>query len=125
MRNRYIKAILIVLAATGVEAQMVQTALKAAGGGASVEEILSRAEIKAMRTDLLQVVNALKSIDSHNEKDGVYLSKSYALASPGILFCTGKSVFNNHIYCSGFRPSCPKHGGSIVIRAPSYLSFLS
>lgn len=125
MRNRYIKALLIVLAATGVEAQMVQTVLKASGGEFSVEEILSRAAIKAVRTDVLQTVNALKNIDSHNEKDNVYLSKSHALMPLGILPNTGKSIFSNNIYGAGFCFSCLEQDGSIVIRAPSRSPLLS
>ncbi len=52
MMNRYITALLVVLAATGVEAQTYRSALKLALGDLSAEQIIGQPEAKALEEDL-------------------------------------------------------------------------
>ena len=63
MMNRYITALLVVLAATGVEAQTYRSALKLALGDLSVEQIIDQPEAKALEEDLLTIIKALKQAD--------------------------------------------------------------
>lgn len=63
MMNRYITALLVVLAATGVEAQTYRSALKLVLGDLSAEQIIGQPEAKALEEDLLTIIKALKQAD--------------------------------------------------------------
>ena len=60
MVNRYITALLVVLAATGMEAQTYQQALKFALTDISYDEFIQQPEAKALEEDLLCVIKAIK-----------------------------------------------------------------
>ena len=67
MMNKYITALLVVLATTGVEAQTYQSALKAAMGNATLEEFCNHLNIKGVETDILSVIEAYKNISKEEE----------------------------------------------------------
>lgn len=58
--NRYIVALLVVLAATGTEAQTSQMVLKRALSDISEGQILNLTDTKALENDLLSVIRALQ-----------------------------------------------------------------
>lgn len=60
MVNRYITALLVVLAATGMEAQTYQQALKFALADISYDEFIQQPEAKALEEDVLCVLKAIK-----------------------------------------------------------------
>ena len=60
MVNRYITALLVVLAATGMEAQTYQQALKFALTDISYDEFIQQPEAKALEEDILYVIKAIK-----------------------------------------------------------------
>ena len=61
MVNRYITALLVVLAATGMEAQTYQQALKFALTDISYDEFIQQPEAKALEEDILCVLKAIKA----------------------------------------------------------------
>ncbi len=69
MANRYITALLIILAATGVEAQNYESALKLALSDISYQEFIQQPEVRALEDDILSVFKAFKQTD--NEKDDI------------------------------------------------------
>lgn len=69
MVNRYITALLIVLAATGVEAQTYKSALKLALTDISYDEFIQQPEIKALEDDILSVIKAIKLADENYTKN--------------------------------------------------------
>jgi hypothetical protein len=78
--NRYITVLLVVLAATGVEAQKYESALKLAMTDMSYQEVLQQSEALALEHDILSVIKALKQA---SEKE--FNKKTYP-AGHAILF---------------------------------------
>ncbi len=60
MVNRYITALFVVLAATGMEAQTYQQALRFALTDISYDEFIQQPEAKALEEDILHVIKAIK-----------------------------------------------------------------
>ncbi len=67
MVNRYITALLVVLAATGMEAQTYQQALRFALTDISYDEFIQQPEAKSLEDDILYVIKVMKdaSLDEH------------------------------------------------------------
>ena len=65
MVNRYITALLVVLAATGMEAQTYQQALKFALTDISYDEFIQQPEAKALEEDILYIIKAIKEVEQH------------------------------------------------------------
>ena len=74
MVNRYITALLVVLAATGMEAQTYQQALKFALTDISYDEFIQQPEAKALEDDILYVIKAIKEA-SQDEKKPTFCQK--------------------------------------------------
>lgn len=66
--NKYITALLIVLATTGVEAQTYQSALRAVLSENTVEDIYHFPEFKDLENDILC---ALKALSEKNEEEKI------------------------------------------------------
>jgi len=118
MVNRYITAILVVLAATGMEAQTYQQALKFALADISYDEFIQQPEAKALEEDILSVLKALKdatedeSIAAHHHSPSATLTNEQA----GI-------PADSHSYICFYPPVEHKFKapyGSIVIRGPNF-----
>lgn len=60
MMNKYIAALLVILAATGMEAHTYQSALKFAVGNLSYEEFINQPQARALEDDLLAIIKAIK-----------------------------------------------------------------
>mgnify|MGYP007038463721 CR=1 FL=1 len=69
MVNRYITALLVVLAATGMEAQTYQQALKFALMDISYDEFIQQPEAKALEEDILCALKAIKQ--ATEEEDSI------------------------------------------------------
>ena len=116
--NRYITALLVVLAATGMEAQTYQQALKFALTDISYDEFIQQPEAKALEKDLLCVIKAIKEASDEEHK-----SPNHHLASANLSVDTSDILTEIHtnIY---FHPTLEhKHKapyGSIVIRGPNF-----
>ena len=67
--NRYITALLVVLAATGMEAQTYQQALKFALTDISYDEFIQQPEAKALEEDILCALKAIKQ--ATEEEDSI------------------------------------------------------
>ena len=59
MRNKYITTLLVILTATGVEAQDFKSALQEALGEFTVEEIMAQEELSSFKSDILSVLKEL------------------------------------------------------------------
>lgn len=122
MRSGYIKALLVLLAATGVELRTVPSAIKLAVGQFALDEILLQAGKRTIRTDIMSVANTLKSVGSHSGKGNAFHLKNCALASFNLCLLNAECIRSSnicHFYTCCFRLECD---GSIVIRAPSYMA---
>ncbi len=60
MMNRYITALLVVLAATGIETHTYQSALKFALTDITYEEFIKQPQAKALEDDILAIIKAIK-----------------------------------------------------------------
>ncbi len=118
MVNRYITALLVVLAATGMEAQTYQQALRFALTDISYDEFIQQPEAKALEDDILCALKAIKaaSEDESIAEQHHVLSAALAAETSGILTDQHSYIcFNPHIGHK-YRASY----GSIVIRGPDF-----
>ena len=67
--NKYITALLVVLAATGVEAQSYQSALKIALGDVNIEDLCHKQAFKGVEQEILSVLEAFKQIKEDEETE--------------------------------------------------------
>ena len=117
MVNRYITALLVVLAATGMEAQTYQQALKFALTDISYDEFIQQPEAKALEEDILYVIKAIKqaseeeNMSEHHDPQAAVLAaaKTDILTDSHLNICFHPVVV--HKYKAPF--------GSIVIRGPN------
>ena len=114
--NRYITALLVVLAATGMEAQTYQQALKFALTDISYDEFIQQPEAKALEEDILYVIKAIKEASDENHSRPQFHSVSASLTADTSDILTD---IHSHIYYES--PTEHRHKvtyGSIVIRGP-------
>ncbi|GAB6976284.1 hypothetical protein [Prevotella falsenii] len=116
MMNKYITALLVVLAATGVEAQTYQSALKAAMGNSTLEEFCNHLELKGVETDILSIIEAYKNISKEEENKPAatrlaLFERRKAVLNVGKLGKPRKTI-------SSYLPN-PSVNSAILIRAPS------
>lgn len=123
MMNRYIAALFVVLAATGMEAHTCQYALKYAVGDLSCEEFIKQSQVRVLEDDLIAIIKALKKTRHH-------LFPSLQHHPDGAGRTCGKTHVPLPFKCQrqggkGFRTSCSPlaHGywKSIIIRGPCSL----
>ena len=118
MVNRYITALLVVLAATGMEAQTYQQALKFALNDISYDEFIQQPEAKALEEDILYVLKAIKqaSEDESIAEHHHVFSAPLAAETSDILTDSHTPIYFHpvveHKYKSPY--------GSIVIRGPDF-----
>ncbi len=104
MVNRYITALLVVLAATGMEAQTYQQALRFALTDISYDEFIQQPEAKSLEDDILYVIKVMKDASQEERKTLVLpQSQCHVTFLPDILRKPQISL------------------GSIVIRGPNSL----
>lgn len=118
MVNRYITALLVVLATTGLEAQTYQQALKFALTDISYDEFIQQPEAKALEEDILYVLKAIKqaSEDESIAEHHHFLSATLTAESTDILT-------ENHSHICFYPVVEHKYKapyGSIVIRGPDF-----
>lgn len=116
MVNRYITALLVVLAATGMEAQTYQQALKFALTDISYDEFIQQSEAKALEDDILCALKAIKAASDDESTTGHH----YFLSAPLVANETDILTASNQHICLfpviEHRFKAPY--GSIVIRGP-------
>lgn len=89
MMNRYITALLVVLTATGIEAQAYQSALKAArGGDVALEELCRQTAFQGKEAEIRCIIKAIKDVQEHDEQEPTRVSWS-VLASDNVLWGFG------------------------------------
>lgn len=119
MRDRYIKALFIVLAAAGVEVQITQSVLAASVGEQAIKEVLTLSEIKTIRTDILLAVNALKNLNADNENEPAFHFNYFVALNGNIIQCEKISIQSTVINSKPSRFSNAACGKNILIRAPT------
>ena len=89
MVNRYITALLVVLAATGMEAQTYQQALRFALTDISYDEFIQQPEAKALEEDILSVIKAIKEASEDHQKAQHHFPSVYRTFCPVlfVIFC--------------------------------------
>ena len=112
MVNRYITALLVVLAATGMEAQTYQQALRFALTDISYDEFILQPEAKALEEDILSVIKAIKEAsEDHHFPSAIQKAD------------TSANLTESNPYICFTPPTEPKYQapyGSIVIRGPDF-----
>ena len=116
--NKYITALLVVLATTGVEAQNYQSALKIALGDVNIEDLCHQQAFKGVEQEILSVLEAFKQIKEDEETEpaqnkAVYVTDLYDNYSTALIV---KSKNNQKLQL--FFPN-PSLRTGIKIRAPS------
>lgn len=77
MMNRYITALLVVLTATGIEAQAYQSALKAArGGDVALEELCRQTAFQGKEAEIRCIIKAIKDVQELDEQEPTHVSWS-------------------------------------------------
>ncbi len=123
MVNRYITALLVVLAATGMEAQTYQQALKFALTDISYDEFIQQPEAKALEEDILC---ALKAIKAASEDESI--AEHHHVLSAALATETSDILTDKHSYICFYPHIGSKYRapyGSIVIRGPDFEHFLT
>lgn len=116
--NRYLTALLVVLAATGMEAQTYESALNAALGHESFEEICRQPAFKDLETDILSVIKALKATNDQQEHEPSTCKTFFALPSTAVNADSKRCTISDNLP-SPVRWKDPATDGVIHIRAPS------
>ena len=116
--NKYITALLVVLATTGVEAQNYQSALKIALGDVTIEDLCHQQAFKGVEQEILSVLETFKQIKEDEETEpaqnkAVYVTDLYDNYSTALIV---KSKNNQKLQL--FLPN-PSLRTGIKIRAPS------
>lgn len=117
MVNRYITALLVVLAATGMEAQTYQQALRFALTDISDDEFIQQPEAKALEEDILSVIKAIKEASEDHQKVQHHFPSAIQKAD------TSANLTESNPYICFTPPTEPKYQapyGSIVIRGPDF-----
>lgn len=117
MVNRYITALLVVLAATGMEAQTYQQALRFALTDISYDEFIQQPEAKALKEDILSVIKAIKEASEDHQKAQHHFPSAIQKAD------TSANLTESNPYICFTPPTEPKYQapyGSIVIRGPDF-----
>ena len=115
--NRYITALLVVLAATGMEAQTYQQALKFALTDISYDEFIQQPEAKALEEDLLCVIKAIKQASEEEKTVKLHFCSAMLTAN------TADILTEKHSYICFYPTTSYEQGntyGSIVIRGPNF-----
>lgn len=116
MVNRYITALLVVLATTGMEASTYQQALRYALTDISYEEFIQHPEAKALEEDVLCAIKAIKEA-SDDELSTEHHHLSVVLTRSADIL-TGNHHFIYYYSSTEHHHKAPL--GSIVIRGPNF-----
>ena len=119
MMNRYITALLVVLTTTGIEAQVYQSAIKAARGGeVALEELCRHSAFQGREAELRSFFKASKSgqeCDDHELTRVSWGMQGNLIAS--ITFLATRQVVSEKSRGALLKPA---HITCIQIRAPSF-----
>ena len=121
--NKYITALLVVLATTGVEAQNYQSALKIALGDVNIEDLCHQQAFKGVEQEVLLVLEAFKQIKEDDEVEpvqnkAIFVADLYEKYPIALI-----SQSNNNQELQLFLPN-PSLRTGINIRAPNSFSSL-
>ena len=121
--NKYITALLVVLATTGVEAQNYQSALKIALGDVNIEDLCHQQAFKGIEQEVLSVLEAFKQIKEDDEVEpvqnkAIFVADLYEKYPIALI-----SQSNNNQELQLFLPN-PSLRTGINIRAPNSFSSL-
>lgn len=98
MMNKYIAALLVILAATGMEAHTYESALKFAVGSLSYEEFIKQPQARVLEDDLLAIIKAIKKAKLDLKQLKQFKSNGSALqkASRSSLTCFFEQDYHTH-----------------------------
>ena len=115
--NKYITVLLVVLAATGVEAQDCQSALKIALGDVGIEDLSRQQAFTGVGQEILSVLEAFKQMKDDEEFEPAQ-SKAVYTADRTDRFPASTAYSDIHQEQQLFLPN-PSLATGIQIRAPS------
>ena len=117
--NKYITALLVVLASTGVEAQSYQSALRIALGDATIEDLCHKQTFKGIEQDILSVLDAIKQIKEEEEIEPAQSQIAF-IADLSDKYTPVFTHYSNQTQQLSFFLPNPSLRSGIKIRAPSY-----
>lgn len=115
--NRYLTALLVVLAATGMEAQTCESALKAALGNGNIENICQQPELKSLEAEILSVIKELNAQQKKQDREPSH-HLAYALV-PIHKVAPQHHEAQKAVMPTVLRPTPIQGAGSNCPRAPS------
>mgnify|MGYP003424050608 FL=1 len=116
--NKYITILLVLLTATGSEAQTLTSALVVGGGNMKFEEMLSPEQLRAMGSDIMSVLKILQS-KADNDK-GSHHFYNYQFLSGRLAIANRRKACGSRLCWPNPKEFSPVFtGSSISIRAPS------
>ncbi|AEA21451.1 hypothetical protein [Prevotella denticola] len=116
--NKYITVLLVVLAATGVEAQDCQSALKIALGDVGIEDLSRQQAFTGVGQEILSVLEAFKQMKDDEEVEPAQSKAVYTADRTDRFPAASTSYSDIHQEQQLFLPN-PSLTTGIQIRAPS------
>lgn len=116
--NKYITVLLVVLAATGVEAQDCQSALKIALGDVGIEDLSRQQAFTRVGQEILSVLEAFKQMKDDEEVEPAQSKAVYTADRTDRFPAASTSYSDIHQEQQLFLPN-PSLTTGIQIRAPS------
>ena len=116
--NKYITALLVVLATTGVEAQNYQSVLKLVLGDVNVEDFYRLKEFKGSEKDILSIIETFRLIKEEKETEPVKKLAALITDSAQVNSAELFSLLHEYKKQQCFLP-IPSIRTGIKIRAPS------
>lgn len=116
--NKYITALLVVLASTGVEAQNYQSALRIALGDATIEDLCHKQTFKGIELDILSVLDAIKQIKEEEEIEPAQSQIAF-ITELSDKYTPVFTHYSNHTQKLSFFLPNPSLRSGIKIRAPA------
>ena len=118
--NKYITILLVLLTATGSEAQTLTSALVVGGGNMQFEAMLSPEQLRAMGSDIMSVLKILPG-KADNDKD-IHHFYNYQFFSGRLAIANRRQAHGANVFWPNPKDFTPVFTGSAIsIRAPSCL----
>lgn len=122
--NKYITALLIVLATTGVEAQNYHSALKAVLGDVTYEKYILNEPLASFENELKSIIETIRQIQSKDETEPAYKHDIWTTS-----FTFGSAIAVDRSASEISAPSSLHPIANVLtginIRAPSYIKVLT
>lgn len=116
--NKYLTILLVLLTATGSEAQVLTSALTTGDGSMKFEEIFSPEQFRALGSDIMSVLKSIQLKADNDNSNHPFYNHKYFLTVPSCAECLEKTS-NHRVWSKPKVTKLPFTVSSVSIRAPS------